>query len=453
MTGIGGVGMSGVARMLLFEDVEVSGSDLKESGVLDKLRNMGADVRIGQAAENIPAGAEMLVISAAIPPDNREVVEAARRGIRTVKYAQALGLLMRDKTGVAISGTHGKTTTTAMLALVLMKAGMDPSFVIGARVGELGASSRGGAGDVFVAEACEYDRSFLSLRPKIAVINNIEEDHLDYYSGIGEIVEAFRDFAALVPREGLLLANAHDRNAMAVLKDAHCRRQTFAAGIEADWRAVNLQCSAGSYSFELRHDGEVVGAVKLGVPGVHNVLNALAACAIADELGVEFETAARALAGFRGADRRFAVVDRQRGITVIDDYAHHPTEIQVTLKAARDCFETGRIWVVFQPHQYSRTRFFLKDFARSFSQVDRIIVPDIYFVRDSDRERTLVNAMDLVREMTGLGYDAEYIPEWDRIVDRISDQARPGDVVITMGAGNVNEIAYALIERLQRDTD
>jgi len=453
MTGIGGVGMSGVARMLLHEGVSVSGSDLAQSPLLDTLAGMGACVHVGQAAGNIPAGADMLIISAAIGQDNPEVVEAGRRGLEVIKYAEALGLLMREKTGVAVSGTHGKTTTTAMLAVILTEAGMDPSFVVGAEVPELATSSREGGGDAFVVEACEYDRSFLNLSPKIAVINNIEEDHLDYYSGLDEIVEAFREFAALLPEDGVVFANAHDRNATAVLESAPCRRLTFGAGVEADWRADGLRCDCGVYSFEVSNGKRDLGSVRLAVPGAYNVLNALAACAVADELGVDFECISRALGGFCGAARRFAVLGRHRGVTVIDDYAHHPTEIQVTLKAARDCYDSGRIWVVFQPHQYSRTRFFLKDFARSFSQVDRIIVPDIYFVRDSDRERTLVNACDLVREMKGLGCHAEYIPELQSIVDRIISQARAGDVVITMGAGNVNEVAYALIERLQRDTD
>ncbi len=439
--------------MLLHEGVSVSGSDLVDGAVLDTLRGMGAYLSVSQAGENIPPDTEMLIISAAVRQDNPEVVEARRRGMEIIKYASALGLLMREKTGVAVSGTHGKTTTTAMLAVILTSAGMDPSFVVGATVPQLATSSREGAGDAFVVEACEYDRSFLNLHPQIAVINNIEEDHLDYYGGLEEIVEAFREFAGLLDRDGVLVGNAHDRNAMSVLSAARCRRLTFGAEVEADWQAVNLDCSDGAYCFDVMKDALMVGRMRLAIPGLHNVLNSLAAVAVADELGVDFVASARALEDFCGAERRFSIVGKAAGVTVIDDYAHHPTEIQVTLKAARDCYDSGRIWVVFQPHQYSRTRFFLKDFARSFAQVDRIIVPDIYFVRDSDRERKLVNARDLVTQMRGLGYHAEYIPEWRCIIDRIISQARPGDVVITMGAGNVNEVADALFERLEREAD
>ncbi len=452
MTGIGGVGMSGVARMLVSRGVSVTGSDSRDGPALATLRGMEVVVEIGQRAENIPVDAQMLVISAAISDDNPEVVEARRRGIPVIKYASALGLLMGEKTGVAVSGTHGKTTTTAMLAWIFTRAGRDPSFVVGAEVPDLGASSHAGSGDVFIAEACEYDRSFLNLKPAVAVINNIEEDHLDYYRDIAEIVSAFREFAALLVPEGLLLASAHDRNAMSVLRGASCRKQTFAVGIEADWRAENLAVERGKYSFDVVRSGGSIGRASLAIPGVHNVLNALAASAVSVELGVEFGVVADALGEFSGAARRFAIAGAYGGVTVIDDYAHHPTEIQVTLKAARDYFGGKRIWVVFQPHQYSRTRFFLKDFARSFSQVDRIIVPDIYFVRDSDQERALVNSLDLVKEMTGFGYQAEYIAGRDTIVDRLAREVQPGDVVITMGAGNVNEIAYALLERLRRNT-
>ncbi|MHC4711654.1 MAG: UDP-N-acetylmuramate--L-alanine ligase [Planctomycetota bacterium] len=452
MTGIGGVGMSGVARMLLSEGVVVTGSDIRESPVLALLRDAGAHVETGQCSENVPSDAEMLVVSAAVADDNPEIVEAKRRGLEVIKYAAALGLLMAEKTGVAVSGTHGKTTTTAMLAWILSKAGRDPSFVVGAELPDLGTSSREGSGDVFIAEACEYDRSFLNLRPKVAVINNIEEDHLDYYRDLGEIIDAFRQFTSLLPPDGLLLASAHDRNALSVLRDAPSHKETFAVGLEADWRADGLSVERGRYAFDVIGKGRTLGRAALAVPGVHNVINALAATAVSVELGVDFPTIVETLGSFRGAARRFAVIGDVNGVTVIDDYAHHPTEVQVTLKAARDCYEAGRIWVVFQPHQYSRTRFFLKDFARSFAQVDRVIVPDIYFVRDSDRERTLVSASDLVREMTALGYRAEYIPDWAAIVDKISRHVRPGDAVITMGAGNVNEIAYALLERLRSDT-
>jgi len=452
LVGIGGVGMSGVARMLASEGVAVTGSDMRDNPVFDALRSMGVVVHVGHDAAFIPPGVGLIVASAAVKDDNPELVEARRRGIEVIKYARALGLLMAEQTGVAISGTHGKTTTTAMLAWILTRAGKDPSFVVGAHVPDLGTSSREGSSRIFVAEACEYDRSFLNLCPKITVINNIEEDHLDYYHDLADIVSAFREFAALLPPDGLLVVSAHDRNAVNIAESTSVPHQTFGNRIKADWQAENLSPSRGRYTFDVLHDGATLGSASLAIPGVHNVLNALAAIAVAHELGVDFATVADALAGFHGAARRFEIVGEAQGVTIIDDYAHHPTEIQVTLKAARDFFRAGRLWVVFQPHQYSRTRFFLKDFARSFSQADKIIVPDIYFVRDSDEERRAVNAGDLVRELVGLGYDAEYAPDWAAIVDRLSRQVERGDVVITMGAGNVYEVGHDLLQKLRSNS-
>jgi len=449
MIGIGGVGMSGVARVLLSEGVAVSGSDMAERPVVETLRGMGAAVEVGHAAENVPAEAGAVVISAAVKDENPELQEARRRSLPVLKYAEALGLLMREKRGVAVAGTHGKTTTTAMLACILERAGLSPSFVVGAEVPELGTSSREGSGEVFVAEACEYDRSFLNLHPRIAVITNIEEDHLDYYSGLDEIRGAFAEFARVVPSDGLVLVNAHDRDALAAAEGAPARVETFGSGVEADWRSENLRGARGRYVFDLVGRGENLGRVELGVPGVHNVLNALAAAAVAGELGVDSEAVRGALAAFSGAARRFEVVAFERGVTVIDDYAHHPTEIQATLKTVRDSFADGRLTVVFQPHQHSRTRFLLKDFARSFSQADRVIVPDIYFVRDSEQERQAVSARDLVRELSGLGYAAEYRPGWEEIVARLLADLAPGDVVVTMGAGDVYEVAYELAGRLR----
>jgi len=441
--------MSGIARMLLMENVRVSGSDMRNGEVVNLLKKMGATVKVGHAAANIPDGTELVVISAAIKETNEEFIEARRRGIEIIKYAKALGLLMAAQKGVAISGTHGKTTTTAMISMILTAAGHDPSFVVGGYVPDLGTSSREGKNGIFVAEACEYDRSFLNLRPRVAIITNIEEDHLDYYKDLAEIVSAFKEFAGLLPKDGLLIVNAHDRNALNVAETAHARVETYGSRIPADWRAENLSATRGKFTFDVIGRGLPHGGITLAIPGVHNVLNALAATAATRALGVDFDVIHNALASFHGAARRFQLVGEAQGVTIIDDYAHHPTEIQVTLKAARDFFRGGRLWVVFQPHQYSRTRFFLKDFARSFSQADKVIVPDIYFVRDSDQERSTVNATDLVRELVGLGYDAEYIPEWNAIVERITREAERGDVVITMGAGNVDEVGRALLEKLR----
>ena len=444
--------MSGVARMLLTENVRVTGSDMHNGQVVTLLREMGATVSVGHDPSNLPADARMVIISAAIKESNPELAEARRRGVEVVKYAKALGLLMAEKTGVAVSGTHGKTTTTAMTAMILCRAGLDPSFVVGGFVPDLGTSSAEGRGDVFVAEACEYDRSFLNLRPRISVITNIEEDHLDYYKDLAEIVGAFKDFTALLPEgrappreRARQKRRQRRRNGPVQGREVRGEGPCRLAGREpyADARALHASTSCIT--------ARSSAASSLAIPGVHNVLNALAATAVAHAVGVDFEAIQSALADFHGAARRMQSVGEAQGVAIIDDYAHHPTEIQVTLKALRDFYKPERLWVIFQPHQHSRTRFFLKDFAGSLSLADKIIVPDIYFVRDSEQERTAVEAGDLVRECVGRGYDAEYLAQWPAIVERIAAEAGRGDVVVTMGAGNVYEVAYALLERLQRN--
>ena len=451
LIGVGGIGMSGAAGVMLREGVRVTGSDSQASEVTERLEKMGAKIAIGNRAENIPADAELVVITAAIKPDNPELVEAVRRGIPVQKYAKVLGRLIKQFKGIAISGTHGKTTTTAMTACILREAGLDPRFVVGATVGGLGGSSGAGTGEHFVVEACEYDRSFLNLHPWVAVINNVEEDHLDYYRDLAEIVEAFGQFASQVVADGLLLVNAGDPRALEAAKRASCEVQTFGVEVEADWQAVALVESAGRFSFEARHRGLTLGRFEVGIPGRHNVHNALAAIACADRAGVAPAIAAAVLARFRGADRRFQKVGEAKGVTVIDDYAHHPTEIRVTLDAARKFFAARRIWTIFQPHQHSRTRFFLDEFAESFTHTDVVIVPGIYFVRDSEADRRAVTSEDLVRKMKTLHRDARYIKEFDDIVRVLQKELRPGDVVITMGAGNVNQVGQRLLKALAND--
>ena len=366
--GIGGIGMSGIARMLLSEGKTISGSDRVKTSVTQSLDAAGARIDYEQAGR-LPESADLVVISAAIKQDNPELVEARRRDINVQKYARVLGRLMAERRGIAVSGTHGKTTTTAMIATILQEAGLDPSFVVGAAVGPLGGSSHAGRGDLFVVEACEYDRSFHNLRPACAVINNVEEDHLDYYTnGIDEIVDSFATFASQVKPDGLLIVNRADANAVDAADAASCAVETFALNdLDADWTACGMEPVAGCYRFEVIYRGEDLGTFALGIPGSHNVANALAALACCRWAGVDVRDATEVLAGFHGADRRFQLVGNPGGVTVIDDYAHHPTEIRETLKGASDFFEARRIFVVFQPHQHSRTRFLLKDFPPSTS--------------------------------------------------------------------------------------
>jgi len=448
MVGIGGCGMRGAAAVLLRRGAVVSGSDRAESAELQPLLRQGARVHFDQRRSHLPETCDLVVRSAAVKDDNPEIVDARARGLRVLKYAELLGLLMADRAGIAISGTHGKSTTTAMTAFVLRQAGADPSFVIGAQVEQLGGGSGVGDGPHFVVEACEYDRSFLSLHARYAAILNIEEDHLDYYKDLEEIVGAFRDFASRVSPDGALVVNGENRHAMQAASATRARVETF--GFEGDWnwRAELLDSRRGCFRFRVLRDGRPLTEVSLAIPGRHNVANALAVMALCCGAGIEPESIARGLADFRGAERRLTWRGCVRGVTVVDDYAHHPTELQVTIKAAREYYSPRKLYVVFQPHQHSRTRFLLNDFARSFGAADVVVVPDIYFVRDTLAERDLIDSRALVNLICSHGGDARYENSFGEIVERLARLVEPGDVVVTMGAGDVWRIADDLLRCL-----
>lgn len=448
MVGIGGCGMSALGAMLLRRGSRVTGSDRQASSELDRLVALGARISTIQRHDTLPGDAELVVVSAAIGPDHPERLEALRRGLPVLKYAQLLGLIMSQYEGIAISGTHGKSTTTAWTAYTLRQAGLDPNFVIGASVEQLGGGSGVGDGRQFVVEACEYDRSFHNLAPRIAAILNIEEDHLDCYHNIDEIETAFRVFARKAPADGLLILNGRDARCRNVARSVDAEVQYFGDCDDAHWRAEQIALEGGRYAFNLAHQGAVIGRVQLGLAGRHNVDNALVVAAIAHRCGVAWDVLAASLAGFHGARRRLEVRGEVNGVRVVDDYAHHPTEIRATLYAARERFEPRKLWCVFQPHQHSRTRFLLADFARSFADADEVIVPDIYFVRDSERERELVSAQDLVQRVAETGRSARYMPEFGAIIELLARDVRPGDIVMTMGAGNIWRVADELVQRL-----
>ncbi len=448
LVGIGGCGMSALAALLLRRGASLSGTDVRPSAEIARLVEAGARITTRQQADAVPEDAELVVASAAIPADHAELVEARRRGLPVVKYAELLGAVMERYEGIAISGTHGKSTTTAWLTFVLRRAGLDPSFVIGATVEQLDGGSGVGTGRHFVAEACEYDRSFLNLHPWRAAILNIEEDHLDCYADINAIREAFVTFARGIRPEGLLVISGEDPQCRLIVQGLPVRVQTFGTAAGLTWRAEHLELVDGHYALEVLHCGRPLGRVRLGLPGRHNVLNALAVVALATDCGVTWEQMEPALAEFRGARRRLELRGDVHGIRVLDDYAHHPSEIQATLMAARERYQPRRLWCVFQPHQHSRTRFLLADFAASFELAERVLVPDIYFVRDSQREQELVCAEDLVRAIRARGGDATYLPKFEDLVDRLEREAQPGDVVLTMGAGNIWKVADGLVERL-----
>jgi len=441
--------MSGLASLLLADGHAVSGSDLKTGDAMVELASRGARVFGEHAAANLPEEADLVVTSAAIPPDNPEVVEAERRGLPVVKYARALGGLMAGRRGVAVSGCHGKTTTTAMMAFVLVRAGLDPAVVLGGNIPVLGGNFRVGRGPFLVVEACESDRSFLQLCPEIAIVNNIDGDHLDYYRDLSEIVGAFVDFARLLPPEGLLVVNNEQEGLFGTGSGVRARVETTGLRSHADWVAVDRAAERGLTRFRVVRRGEDFGTFALRVPGLHNTLNALGAVAVASHLGVERDLLQAALLEFPGVDRRLQVRYRRGGIAVFDDYAHHPTEVQAVVRTLREDPSIRRVIAVFQPHQASRLRLLRREMAAALGAADRVVVPDIFFARDSEEDRRRVHSLDLVKTLNNLGADAVYEPSFPAIVERVLGDLRPGDAVVTMGAGSVTGVADELAKRLE----
>jgi UDP-N-acetylmuramate--alanine ligase len=451
--GIGGSGMSGLAQMLVNFGAKVSGTDREASAVTRKLAELGADVSYTQASDALPPGAEIVVHSAAIKDDHPEMVEARARGVEILKYAQLLGRVMSLKHGIAIAGTHGKSTTTAMTAYTLLAADMDPSFVVGATAPQLGGSARAGHGDLFVVEACEFDRSFHNLHPRVGVALNIEEDHLDYYKDIHEIVASFHQFLSQVDPAGVAIISATDANCARAAENIEATVETYGIDVAADWQASGIRRFQGKAHFQVTYKKKLMGRLALSIAGRHNIGNATVAAAIATHAGVPWEKIALAVETFCGADRRsqlLGILPVDGGqVTVVDDYGHHPTEIRATLLALREHYRPQRLVCVFQPHQHSRTRFLLDDFARSFVHADMTIVPDIYFVRDSEADRKAVNAGMLVERIKSNGRDAMYIPTFQEINSYLAGNMRPGDLVVSMGAGPVWEVTDELVRGIR----
>ena len=451
LIGIGGSGMRALAAVLADCGADVSGSDMAPGGVVERFTRKGMAIHAGHHPQNIPADCDLVVHSAAIHAQNPELVEARARGLEVMKYSQMLGALMADRVGIAVSGTHGKSTTTAMVASVLTWAGADPSYIVGATVEQLGGPSGAGAGKHFVAEACEFDRSFLNLRPHLAAILNIDEDHLDCYADLPAIVEAFRAFAGRVDPDGVLVANGEDRDVMKAVSTAPCEVQTFGLSNECGWRGVNLAAERGRFRMDVTFRGQKFCKMNVPLPGLHNAYNSLAATALLYHAGLDAEKIADLLPRFRGVLRRSTLKAQLAGVTVVDDYAHHPREIQVTLRALRDYYTPQRLLCVFQPHQHSRTRFLLKDFARSFGECDEVVLPDIYFVRDSALEKEYISSQDLVSQIRLHGGSATYLKTFDEILNHLQERLRPGDLVVTMGAGNIWELADDIVRWLGTD--
>ena len=452
--GIGGVGTSALAAVLMKEKAFISGSDMQDSVLTDRLSDGGATIKIGHNAQNLPKDIDGVVISAAVKDDNPELIEAKQRNIKTYKYAQMLGLVMDRYKGVAVSGTHGKSTTTGWLVYVLKSLGVEPNFVVGADITQFNASSGVGNSDVFVAEACEYDRSFLNLRPQVGIILNIEPDHLDYYSGIDEIVEAFSDFAKGIKTDGVLVASGEDSNIAKLLPEIGRGRQilTFGLSDNFDFSAKDIKTFPDRTEFVCLNKQNEIGKAVIKLPGKHNVKNALAVIAAADALGLDLKNVLNVMGGFEGMDRRLMKKAEINGVSVYDDYAHHPTEIKASLNAMRQKYDGRKIFCIFQPHQYSRTRFLLKDFAASFKLADLTIVPEIYFVRDTEKSKNEVNSQMLVDEIKKKGSNALFINSFESICEFLKSNVKSGDILMTMGAGNVWKIADEYIQWLRANS-
>ncbi len=442
--GIGGISMSGLAEILLTEGFTVSGSDMHRTPLTETLEQKGIPVFYRQTPANLTDDIDLIVHTAAIKAGNPELAAAVERGIPCLTRAQLLGQMMRNyKTPVAVSGTHGKTTTTSMIAEILLRADTDPTLSIGGILRSIGGNIRIGKSDYFVTEACEYTNSFLEFFPKIGIILNIEEDHLDFFHDIDEIRDSFHRFAALLPEDGTLIINGTIANLETVTKDLPCRIITFGNDPSFDYSFDHLsfdEAACPSFTLQTR-DGQK-RTVTLSVPGEHNVYNALAALALSDLLGLPTDTVLAALRDFHGTDRRFEYKGQIGGVTIIDDYAHHPTEITATLQAARN-YPHKTLWCVFQPHTYSRTKAFLPEFAQALALADRVVLADIYAAREKD---TLgVSSRMLQDEICRLGKECAYFPSFDEIENFLLENCSGGDLLITMGAGDVVKIGENLL--------
>jgi UDP-N-acetylmuramate--alanine ligase len=444
--GIGGIGMSGIAEVLLSLGYRVSGSDAKTSDSTRRLEGLGARCFIGHRPEHID-GADVVVYSSAVTPDNAEIVEARARSVPVIRRAEMLAELMRLKQGIAIAGSHGKTTTTSLVATVLQHAGLDPTVVIGGKLNALGTNARAGAGELLVAEADESDGSFLKLSPVIAVVTNIDPEHLDHYKTHSAIQDAFVDFVERVPFYGLAVLCLDHPHVQEIIPRIDRRIVTYGTSAQADYRAVAIALKGPVTEFDLVRRGERVGRFAVRLTGRHNALNTLAVIAIADELGVPIESTREALASFEGVQRRFTIVDEVDGITLVDDYGHHPAEIEATLEAAYAGFGR-RLVVAFQPHRYTRTRDLFDAFTRAFNRADVLVMTEVYAAGEPRIEgATAERLADAIRKHGH--HRVVFEPDKQKLPETLERWLEPGDMVIALGAGDINQSVRSLAERLR----
>ena len=435
--GVGGIGMSGLAEILRTLEFDVSGSDLREGENTRNLQRLGVRIDVGHRAQNVH-GADVVVYTSAVSADNPELLEARHLGIPAIARAEMLAELMRVKYGIAIAGSHGKTTTTSLVATIIRASGYDPTVVVGGRMAALGSNARLGAGDLLVAEADESDGSFLRLTPTIAVVTNIDPEHLDFYKTHEAVKEAFVAFLEKVPFYGLSVLCLDHPHVQDLLPRVHRRHVTYGISSQATYSARNIQFRGLSTSFVAYRRGESLGEFSVRMPGEHNVLNTLAAIAVADELEVPLDVMKDALATFHGVARRFSIVDQVEGITLVDDYGHHPAEIEATLSAARNAYDQ-RILVAFQPHRYTRTESLWDDFTRAFNKADVVLVTDIYAA--GEKAIPGISSERLARAIADHGHGAvRYVRERAELAAELAKLAKAGDVVIALGAGDVNKV-------------
>ncbi len=447
--GIGGIGMSGIAEVLLELGFSVSGSDLSRNPIIDRLEKAGARICIGHHADNV-AAADAVVTSSAVAPDNQEVVEAQSRKIPLVQRAEMLGELMRFRKGIAIAGTHGKTTTTSLVSAVLASAGMDPTFIVGGVVNSVRTNARLGKGQYLVAEADESDASFLHLQPQMAVVTNIDEDHMETYAGdFDQLRKTYLAFLHNIPFYGLAVLCFDDPEVRQISTELARPFLSYGVTEQVDFRATDIRYQGRDSYFDVQHKGEKLGSFKLAMPGEHNVLNALAAIVISTKLGILVPDVQKALAAFEGIGRRFqglGMVPVAGGeVEMVDDYAHHPREIRATLKAARGCWPEHRIVSIFQPHRYSRTRDLFDDFAQLLSEVDNLIVTEVYPA--GEMPITGADGRSLCKAIRKRGKDPVFVNSLEELDKLLAEYLKPGDVVLTLGAGDIGRFANRISEQ------
>lgn len=449
--GILGTGMRALARYASERGVHITGSDVERSPALEDLMKRGINVQLDQTKGHCDAATNRVIISQAISEDNPELLKAQQMGVEVVKYPELLGELMDLQPGIAVAGSHGKSTTSAMVAYVMQEADRDPSYLIGADVPQLEGGSHCGSGDYLVAEACEYKRSFLYMAPHIGVISNIDLEHTDYFYNLKDIQQAFCDFGQQIDPDGRLLLNSDDPNSQKVRKAARCEVVSYGVDdVEANYRAERVWRAKKHTNFDLLYNGEKQGRFSIKLYGTHNVYNALACIATCHSAGMSMDEIRDNIENFEGAARRLQLLGEPWNVAVLSDYAHHPKEIRASISAAQQRFPNRRIFCIFQPHQYSRTRSMLPELADAFEEAWQTFVTDIYAARDSEEDRRSVSSSDLVQRMNHNGETAHYVPEFQDIEELIVREVVPDDVVLVMGAGNIWQVARNIVPRIDK---